>query len=401
MSMTSETRLYYDPYDFEIDNDPYPVWKRMRDEAPLYYNERYDFFALTRFADVEPALVDWETYRSGRGSILELIRADFEVPSGLILFEDPPAHDAHRGLLSRVFTPKRMNAIEPQVRQFCARSLDPLVGTSGFDFVRDLGAPMPMRVIGMLLGIPEQDQEAIRERLDNGMRLDQGVEAPVAAADAAAAAGEMFADYVDWRAAHPSDDLMTDLLTAEFEDEGGARRRLSRAEVLTYVNLLAGAGNETTTRLIGWSGKLLGEHPDQRGALAADRSRLPKAVEEILRYEAPSPVQARYVARDVEHHGQTVTAGSVMLLLNGAANRDERRFPDGERFDIEREMGHHLSFGYGLHFCLGAALARLEARVALDEVLQRWPDWEVDEPNARMAHASTARGWERLPVFTA
>ena len=401
MSMTSETRLYYDPYDFEIDNDPYPVWKRMRDEAPLYYNERYDFFALTRFADVEPALVDWETYRSGRGSILELIRADFEVPSGLILFEDPPAHDAHRGLLSRVFTPKRMNAIEPQVRQFCARSLDPLVGTSGFDFVRDLGAPMPMRVIGMLLGIPEPDQEAIRERLDNGMRLDQGVEAPVAAADAAAAAGEMFADYVDWRAAHPSDDLMTDLLTAEFEDEGGARRRLSRAEVLTYVNLLAGAGNETTTRLIGWAGKLLGEHPDQRGALAADRSRLPKAVEEILRYEAPSPVQARYVARDVEHHGQTVTAGSVMLLLNGAANRDERRFPDGERFDIEREMGHHLSFGYGLHFCLGAALARLEARVALDEVLQRWPDWEVDEPNARMAHASTARGWERLPVFTA
>ena len=398
MTATSDTGIYYDPYDFEIDEDPYPVWRRMRDDAPLYYNDRYDFFALTRFDDVEPALVDWETYRSGRGSILELIRADIPVPSGLILFEDPPVHDAHRALMSRVFTPRRMSAIEPQVRAFCAKSLDPLVGSGGFDFVRDLGAPMPMRVIGMLLGIPEQDQQAIKERLDDGMRLEEG-EAPRVSGDAAAAAGELFADYVDWRAEHPSDDLMTDLLNAEFDDENGARRRLTREEILTYVNLIAGAGNETTTRLIGWTGKLLGEHPAQRRAVAADRSLVPQAIEETLRFEAPSPVQARYVARDVEHHGHTVAEGSVMLLLNGAANRDERQFPDGERFDIHREMGHHLSFGYGLHFCLGAALARLEGRTALDEVLQRWPDWEVDMASARMAHASTARGWEQLPVI--
>jgi cytochrome P450 len=398
MTATSETGIYYDPYDFGIDDDPYPVWRRMRDEAPLYYNDRYDFFALTRFDDVEPALVDWETYRSGRGSILELIRADFQVPSGLILFEDPPVHDAHRALMSRVFTPRRMNAIEPQVRAFCAKSLDPLVGSGGFDFVRDLGAPMPMRVIGMLLGIPEQDQQAIKEHLDDGVRLEEG-EAPRVSGDAAAAAGELFADYVDWRAEHPSDDLMTDLLNAEIEDETGARRRLTRQEILTYVNLIAGAGNETTTRLIGWTGKLLGEHPTQRRAVAADRSLVPQAIEEILRFEAPSPVQARYIARDVEHYGQTVAEGGVMLLLNGAANRDERQFPDGERFDVHREMGHHLSFGYGLHFCLGAALARLEGRAALDEVLQRWPDWEVDMANARMAHASTARGWEQLPVI--
>ncbi len=399
MTATSGTDLYYDPYDFDIDNDPHPIWKRMRDEAPLYYNERYDFFALSRFDDVEPALVDWETYRSGRGSILELIRADFEVPSGLVLFEDPPVHDAHRGLLSRVFTPKRMNAIEPKVREFCARSLDPLVGTGGFDFVRDLGAPMPMRVIGMLLGIPEQDQEAIKQRLDDGMRLEEGEERGLSP-DEMAASGEMFAEYVDWRSAHPSDDLMTELLTAEFEDDTGARRHLTRAEVLTYVNLIAGAGNETTTRLIGWTGKLLGEHPDQRRELVGDRSLAPRAIEEILRYEAPSPVQARYVARDVEHHGRTVVEGSVMVLLNGSANRDDRRFPDGDRFDVHREIGHHLSFGYGLHFCLGAALARLEGRVALDEVLQRWPDWDVDEAHATMAHASTARGWECLPVST-
>ena len=398
MRTTERSEIYYDPYDFEIDADPYPVWKRMRDEMPCYYNERYDFYALTRFADVEQGLIDWETYRSGRGSILELIRADFEVPPGLILFEDPPVHDVHRGLMSRVFTPKKMNALEPKVREYCARALDPFVGEDGFDFVRDLGAQMPMRVIGMLLGIPEQDQEAIRDRLDEGLRLDESGNAKTARE--ISVGGEMFAEYYEYRTKHPSDDLMSELMAAEFEDETGTVRRLTREEVLTYVNLLAGAGNETTNRLIGWIGKVLGEHPDQRREIAADRSLVPKAVEEVLRFEAPSPVQARYVARDVEHHGTKIAEGSVMLLVNGAANRDDRQFPDGDRFDIHREIGHHLSFGYGLHFCLGAALARLEGRVALDEVLARWTDWEIDYDNAVLGHTSTARGWERLPVRT-
>ena len=199
---------------------------------------------------------------------------------------------------------------------------------------------------------------------------------------------------------HPSDDLMTELLQAEYEDETGTTRRLTREEVLGYVNLLAAAGNETTTRLIGWTGKVLAEHPDQLRELAADRSLVPNAIEELLRFEAPSPVQARYVTEDVEHHGQVVPAGSAMLLLNGSANRDERKFPDGDRFDIHRKIDHHLSFGYGIHFCLGAALARLEGRVALDEVLQRFPSWEVDWDNAVQARTSTVRGWERLPVFT-
>jgi cytochrome P450 len=399
MTTTSNAGIYYDPYDFEIDDDPHPIWKRMRDELPLYYNEKYDFYALSRYADVEPALLDWETYRSGRGSIIELIRADFDVPPGMVLFEDPPIHDAHRGLMSRVFTPKKMNALEPKVREYCARSLDPLVGEPGFDFVSDLAAQMPMRVIGMLLGIPEQDQEAIRDHLDDGLRLENG-EAPELSEERVRGSAEVFAEYVEWRAEHPSDDLMTELLNAEFEDETGTTRRLERAEVLTYINLIAGAGNETTGRLIGWTGKLLAEHPDQRREIAADRSLVPKAIEEILRYEAPSPIQARYVARDVEHCGQSVAEGSVMVLINGSANRDERQFADGDRFDIHREIGHHLSFGYGLHFCLGAALARLEGRVALDEVLNRWADWEVDDEHAAMAHSSTARGWARLPVRT-
>jgi cytochrome P450 len=399
VSVTSDRELYYDPYDGEIDKDPHPIWKRLRDEAPLYYNEQYDFFALSRWDDVEPALIDWETYRSGKGSILELIKADVELPPGIILFEDPPVHDVHRGVLSRVFTPKKMNAIEPQVRDYCARTLDPLVGAGGFDFIGDLGAQMPMRVIGMLLGIPEEDQQAIRDRADKGLELEGEGMPEVGEADFGGGM-EVFEDYLDHRMKHPSDDVMTELVQAEFEDETGTTRRLTREEIMGWIGLLAGAGNETTTRLIGWMGKLLAEHPDQRAEIVADRSLIPNAVEETLRYEAPSPVQSRYVARDVEVHGQTVAEGNVMVLLNGSANRDDRRFGNGDDYDIHREIGHHLSFGYGLHFCLGAALARLEGRVALDEVVSRFPEWDVDWDNAQQARTSTVRGWQKLPVTT-
>jgi cytochrome P450 len=292
-----------------------------------------------------------------------------------------------------------MNAIEPKVREFCARSLDPLMGSGGFDFIADLGAQMPMRTIGMLLGIPEQDQEAIRDRIDEGLRLEEGT-MPDVAHFGADEQSSSFDAYIEWRAKNPSDDLMTDLLQAEFEDESGTTRRLSRAEVLNVVNLIAAAGNETTTRLIGWTGKVLAEHPDELRKLTKDRTLVPNAIEELLRFESPSPVQARYVTQDVEHHGQVVPAGSAILLLNGSGNRDDRKFVDGDRFDVTRRIDHHLAFGYGLHFCLGAALARLEGRVALDEVLQRFPSWEVDWDNAKQARTSTVRGWERLPVRT-
>jgi cytochrome P450 len=396
-ALTSESDVYYDPYDFEIDTDPYPIWRRLRQDHPLYYNDRYDFFALSRFDDVERASVDWRTYSSAKGTLLELIKANMEMPVGSIIFEDPPTHDIHRGVLSRVFTPKKMNAIEPRIREFCARTLDPLVSAGGFDFIRDLGAEMPMRTIGMLLGIPEEDQEAIRDRIDDGLRLEDG-KMPDQSLNVGQAS--TFGDYIDWRAQHPSNDLMTELLEAEFEDHTGTRRRLSREEVLNYVNLIAAAGNETTMRLIGWTGKVLAEHPDQRRDLVANRHLVPAAIEELLRFESPSPVQARYVTDDVEHHGTEVPAGSVILLLTGSANRDDRKFPDGDTFDIHRRIDHHLAFGYGSHFCLGAALARLEGRVALDEVLQRFPEWDVDWANAKQARTSTVRGWETLPVFT-
>ncbi len=399
MTVTSSSDVYYDPYDFDIDADPYPVWKRLRDEAPLYWNDKYEFFALSRWDDVDAAMLDWQTYLSGRGSVLEIIKAGVEIPPGSILFEDPPAHDEHRSLLSRVFTPKKMLALEPQVRAYCAQVLDPLVGSGEFDFVENLGRFMPMRVIGMLLGIPEADQEAIRDRLDEGLRLDDGV--PSERVYDANTQFDVFSDYVTWRAEHPSDDLMTELLNAEFEDHTGTRRTLTHEEIIGYVGLLAGAGNETTTRLIGFTGEVLGRHPDQRAELVADRSLIPNTVEELLRYESPSPVQSRYVARDVEIHGRTVPEGSVMVMLNGSANRDERHFPDGDRFDIHRDIGRHQAFGYGIHLCLGAALARLEGRVALDEVLTRFPEWEVDYDRAKRARTSTVRGWETLPVRTA
>jgi cytochrome P450 len=396
MTATTGTDVSYDPYDVEINADPYPVFRRLREDAPLYRNDQYDFWALSRFDDVERGLVDRDTYISGRGAILELIKADMEMPPGTLIFEDPPVHTVHRSLLSRVFTPKRMNALEPQIRDFCARSLDPLVGEKRFDFITDLGAQMPMRVIGMLLGIPEEDQEAVRDASDAALRTEPGQ--PMRPQQDKLATGEAFADYVDWRAEHPSDDLMTQLLQAEFEDETGTTRRLAREEVLTYVNVIAGAGNETTTRLIGWAGKVLADHPEQLREIVDDRLLIPNAIEELLRFEPPAPHVARYVSRDVEHYGRTVPEGSVMMFLVGAANRDDRRFPDGDRFDIHREVGQHLTFGYGIHFCLGAALARLEGRVALDEVVQRFPEWEVDLEGARLSPTSTVRGWELLPV---
>jgi cytochrome P450 len=395
--MDSARDVHYDPYDIDLDCDPYPTWKRLRDDHPLYYNEQHEFFALSRFADVEQGLVDWRTYISGRGSVLEMIKLGIQMPPGSILFEDPPAHDHHRSLLARVFTPRRMAAIEADVRNFCARSLDPLVGRDGFDFIADLGAQMPMRTIGMLLGIPEDQQEALRDQVDLGLRLDEHG-AAIETASAAADPG-VFEDYINWRMNHPSDDLVTELMNAEFDDSNGTRRRLTREELVNYVFLLNGAGNETTTRLIGWAGKLLAEHPDQREELVQDPALIRNAVEETLRYEAPSPVQARYVTRDVEWYATSVPEGSIVLLLNGAANRDERQFPDPDRFEIRRKISHHLSFGYGIHFCLGSNLARLEGRIALEEVLKRFPRWEVDWDHAEQAHTSTVRGWNRLPVI--
>jgi cytochrome P450 len=394
---TTDSDIYYDPYDFEIDTDPYPIWRRLREERPLYYNERYDFYALSQFDDVERGLIEWKTYSSAKGTLLEIIKSGMEIPAGSIIFEDPPGHNIHRSLLSRVFTPRKMNAIEPKIREFCARSLDPMMGTGGFDFIADLGAQMPMRVIGMLLGIPESDQITYRDKQDANLRTKPGTPMKVSNADAIAD-GRMFADYVEWRSKNPSDDLMTALLNVEFEDEHGVTRKLTRKEVLHYTQVVAGAGNETTGRLIGWLAKVFAEHPEQRRQIVDDRNLLNRAVDETLRYEPTGPHVARYIMRDFEAYGTTVPAGSAMLLLFGAANRDPARYENPDTFDIHRDNKAHLTFGKGLHYCLGANLARLEGRVALDELLNRFPEWDIDYDTMQPAPTSTVRGWERLRI---
>ncbi len=394
--MSADGPVYWDPFDGDIARDPYPAYRRLRAEAPLYYNEKYDFYALSRWDDIDRSLPDWKTFSSARGPVLELIQANIEIPPGSLIMEDPPAHDIRRALLSRVFTPRRVLSIEPQIREFCTRSLDRLVGLDSFELMAEFANEVPMRVIGMLLGIPEADQQDIRDRADAKLRTEPGQRMQVS--NAALMDTDLFAEYIDWRASHPSDDLMTELLTAEFEDEQGVRRTLTREEILTYVTVLAGAGNETTARLIGWFVALLDQHPDQRSELVENPGLIPNAIEETLRFEPTGHAVARYVTTDAHFYGETVPAGSAITFIVASANRDESRWTEGDRFDIHRQISQHLTFGVGTHYCLGAALARLEGRVALEEILEHFPKWEVDWDNAALTSTSTVRGWQTLPL---
>lgn len=388
--------MYYDPYDVAIDVDPYPVYKRLRDEAPVYYNEKFDFWALSRFEDVEHALRDVENLSSAKGDILEVVKAEPVMPMGVFINEDPPQHTVHRLLVSRAFTPRKMQAIEDQVRAFCAACLDPLRDGDRLDFTTDLGAEMPMRVIGMLVGIPDSLQRTVRRVAGRRLRNKPGEPLPVDKDNYFNA--NMFRNYVQWRAENPSDDLVTELLNVEFEDVGGTVRKLRTDELLVFLGVIANAGTETVGRLFGWLGKLFGEHPSQRRELVENPALIAGAVEEVLRYEPPVHSIARYVANDVEYHGQVIPAGSALLLMVGSANRDERKFAAPDVFDIHRNA-NHLSFGRGTHFCLGASLARLEGRVALEEILKRWPDWTVDTDNAVRAPTATVRGWDSMPTI--
>jgi cytochrome P450 len=393
MSADRAADLYWDPFDVELNTNPYALLRRLRDEAPVYYNDRYDFYAITRANDVERAFIDQQRLINGRSDVLEFIQSGMDFPSGMFIFEDPPQHTKHRGVLSRVFSPKQMLALEPQVRDFCARTLDPLVGSGGFDFVKDYAAIVSSRVIGLMLGIPESDQMAVREHVEG--RVTPGQPRDVERSNFE---GAMYAEYIDWRETNPSDDLMTALLHVEFEDEHGTTRRLTRQEILTNVALLSGAGNDTTAKLIGWTAKLLSDNPGERRLLVDDPTLIPDAVEEILRYESPGMQNARYAVEDVEFDGGVVPAGSALVCSMASANHDERRFGHPEHFDVRRKPTGILTFAFGTHFCLGAALARLQGRVALEEVLRRFPEWTVEEERAVLHVTSTTRGYETLPV---
>lgn len=396
---------YYDPYNAGIDADPYPVWKRLRDDAPLYYNEEHGFYALSRFSDVLAASLDWQTYSSARGTVLEFIDTNAPIgktpesdPSfGMMIFMDPPRHDELRRLVSRAFTPRRVAALDVRIRELCAEFLEPQRAGAGFDYVEDFAAKIPTMVIGELLGVPKHDQDQLRRWGDLMLRLE-----PDAISDEKMEAIERFGAYmeamVEDRRRTPRDDMVSDLLAAEITRDDGSSRKLDHREVMAFFTLLEIAGSETTARLLGWASVLLARHPEQRAKLVANRALVPNAVEELLRYEPPSPIQARFVTRAVDWHGQTVPASSKIALLTGSAGRDEREYSNPDRFDVERNFDRHVTFGYGVHYCLGANLARLEAEVVIEETLDRFPEWHVDERAVELVRTSTVRGPAHVPI---
>jgi cytochrome P450 len=412
--MTNPTDLYYDPFDYEIDANAHAVWQRLRDEAPLYRNEKYDFWAVSRYDDVLEAILDTERFSSAHGTTLDMMSPE-PFPMSMLIFMDPPKHSWHRKVVNRAFTPRKIAVLEERLVTICRELLDKLEGRSEFDFVQDYAGIIPPTMIMALVGFPEDMVEEWRKGIDNMLTVESDGtvvgDGPRSAAMGAAAMGAMdsieasaggllfqvLPDLMKERRKDPQDDLLSVLVNAEV-DEAGTSRHLTDDEVFGFVMLLAGAGSETVARLLGWSALLLDRHPDQRAELVATPELIPNAVEEALRYEAPSPVQGRWVLDDVEFHGQTVPKGSKILLINGSANRDDRHFPEADRFDIHRVIDRHLSLGYGAHFCVGGALARLEGHVAMRELLQRFPEWEVDYERAEMIHTASVRGYSKLPV---
>jgi cytochrome P450 len=396
MTMT-EAAVNYDMYDRDIYASPYETFRRLRNEAPVYYNEQYDFYALSRHADLFRVLTDRETYISGKGMTYNIITKDIPMPPGLFINEDAPMHTMHRSIVSRLFTPRAVGGLEPQIRALCEEIVDGLQGRDRFDFMRDFSLQLPVQVIGMLVGVPKKDQadllavfqKNLHSSADPEQDLMQGI------LDSAA----WFNDYLDWREKNPVDDIMTQLMKFEFADyETGEQRVLRRDEIVTYLTLITTAGSDTTATAISWAGDLLSRHPDQRAELVTNPSMIPQAVEEVLRCEPPSYHFCRWTTKDSEFHGQTIPKDSVLVVVPPAANRDELEWEDSERFDIHREPKQHFAFSFGPHFCLGANLARIESRIALETILPRIPEWTCDFDNGVLTAGIDTRGWSSLPV---
>jgi cytochrome P450 len=390
-----ETRFEYDPYSYEIDLDPYPLYRRMRDEAPAYYNPRLDFWAFTRFHDCHDAFLDWQTYSSAQGTVLELM-GDSEFSGSLIIFMDPPKQTRYRNLVSKAFTPARMRALEPRIRAITVEYLDRLQDRPRFDVVREFTAKLPMDVISTLLGIPKQDRDEVRGWSNDLLHRDPGNPMPTKRGfESMLKLQAYFDEQMTERRRRPKDDMMTVLVEAEVDGE-----KLGDHEIHGFCNLIATAGNETVTKLLASAFYWLNAFPDQRRVLVDEPAVIPNAVEEFLRFDPPSQYQGRTLMRDVEIHGATLPKGAKLMLVNGASGRDERRFPDPDRLDVRREIEFHLGFGYGRHVCLGAFLARMESRVALEEFFRRWQDYGVPEDGIERMHSSNVRGFSGLVLET-
>jgi cytochrome P450 len=391
--------LYWDPIDPALRIDPYPLWRRLRDEAPVYYNDRFDFWTLSRFHDIERAHKDPETFSSSHGTTLEMMAPEpFE--TGMIIWLDPPKHTILRKLVSRAFTSRRVSMLEDRIREVSARLFDAQIGSGGFDYVQDFSAILPPTIIASLLGVPASDQEPMRHVIDDIFHIEDEIgmmnETSI---NARTTLNEYLAGQFEDRRSHPADDMFTDLVQAEITDDNGEQRKLTDPELMDFGTIIFVAGTETVARHLGWVADVLEAYPQQRAELAGDFSLIPNAIEEILRYEPPSPVNARWTTREVAVEDVTIPEGSRVILLTGSAGRDERKYPDPDVLDIHRNVDLHLTFGYGIHFCLGAALARMEGRIGLEETLKRWPEWKVDREHAVPLFTSTVRGYLNLPLL--
>jgi cytochrome P450 len=389
-----------DPYSHAFQGDPYPTYQWLRDHAPVYRNERLGFYTLSRWRDVLEASLDPVTYSSARGTLLQDVEPALLEATPMMIFMDPPRQTRLRKLVGKVFTPRAMAALEPAIRALAVRLVEARRGDGGCEFVGDFAGVLPIEMISTLLGVPQADHQKMREWTDASLTRNPGSMAlPPAALDAHVHIHEYFTALVADRRKRPGDDLISGLLTAEIErDGGGGRERLTDGEVLGFAGLLSGAGNETVTKLLGNAIVLLARNPEARETLVRSPQRIPDAIEEALRYWPPSQYQGRSLTRDVELHGERLPQGSRVLLLTGSACRDEREFPDADRFDIDRKIPVQLAFGHGVHKCLGAALARLEARVSLEEWLARIPVWEVDEAGLEHVHMTSVMGFARVPL---
>ncbi|MFF0488438.1 cytochrome P450 [Nocardia sp. NPDC004068] len=399
-TIVSDDAIDFDPFSAEFHDDPYPLYRRLRDEAPVYHNARYGFWALSRYADVAPGMKDFDVYSSGRGVTLEQVLApeppEQQVP--MIISMDPPEHTRMRKLVSKVFTPRAIAELEPMITATVHRFLDPL--PDSFDMVADFSDLFPIEVITTMLGVPPEDRTQLRAWLTAPLQRAQGQlgidEEGLAAVRASTA---FYAGLIAERRARPRDDMISRLTEVEVERDDGTLTRLTDLEILGFTALLAGAGAETVAKLIGIATVVFADHLDQWQAMRADRSLIAGAFEELLRYEGPVQYDVRYTLRDVTLHDRTIPAHSPLLMLLACATRDPRMFPNPDRFDITRPFtGHNLGFGYGIHRCLGAALARLEGRIALHAMLDRISEFEVDRAGLRRSRVTSVAGWTNVPV---
>lgn len=388
--------MQYDPTDWQTQIDPYPTYAWLREQAPVYHNEKMGFWALSRFEDVWDAHLDYETFSSAWGQTLEKTMT----PLPLMISLDPPKHTRVRQLVSKVFTPRRVAELEPTVRELTRQRLAGLDPGDEIDLFEQLASSMPMDVISAMLGVPPTDRDHVRQLTNTSMhRESNSLEIPKVALDAQAKVAEYFVGFIQERQARPQDDLISALIAAELrDDETGEPTRLSFPELLGFCILLGNAGHETTARLICNSAVTLARHPDQRAALASDEGLMPNAVEELLRIDPPSQVQGRWSTQPWTRHGVTIPADVRVLLLTGAAHRDERQFPEPDRFDIHRRLDRTVHFGQGHHLCLGKSLARQECRIAFEEILARFPDYQVDEAGLEWSHNNNVRGYSRVPI---